>query len=317
MAPGEDHRLKVRHARLDDAPAICSLHRSHVDRWCRRVGVEVVDVPYASLSPGERWGHGGPWMSGETCAVHLNNLLLEGHFALVAEAGGQVVGEMELFPGEEGAPYGKNLHVGLLYVRKGRTGEGIGRALMDRAFLLAGGLGRETVTVASAAENAGFYGKCGFEGAGSLVELEAAVKPYAVAVAPMPPPASLRAFVRGLPMPIGRYQSSAFHAFEQIDRYAIPEFLECRRDLVFAAVDGHPSLFAFTRRETEPPRADVYAWTAAGAASAAKAALALLHRAGVGYATILLAGDDYYALADEVDAAVKGTRGILLRRLKS
>ena len=309
--------MKIRQAQLDDAPGISEIHRSHIGRWYRRLDGEQVDVPYNNLSSGEHWGFGGPWMSVETCSVHLNNLLLQHQYPFVAMDGDDLVGEIELFSGSEGANYGKNLHIGLLYVRKGHTGEGIGSALVNKAFLFAESHDCDTVTVASTAANLGFYEQCGFSLEGTMIELEAMTKEYDVDIVPIKPPMSLWSFTRGIPMPVGRYQSSAFHVFEQLDRYAIPEFLNVRRDRAFVNVNRHPSMFAFTRYDSLPARADVYVWSDAGAEAAIKAALTLLHKGGVEYATILLAGDDYYAMADEVDAAVKGSRGSLLRRLRN
>ncbi len=308
--------MKIRHARLDDAAGICDVHRSHVDLWYRKLGVEHVDVAYEDLSTGERWGFGGPWMSVETCSIHLNNLLLQHQFPFVAEERGRVAGEMELFVGNEGPGSGKNLHIGLLYVLKSRSRKGIGRSLIEKAFQFAASHGCDTVTVASAMANVGFYEKCGFTIEGRMVELDAATKAYDVDIVKLPPPMSLWAFTRGLPMPVGRYQSSAFHVFEQLDLYAVPEFLDCRRDRAFVKINGHPSMLAFTRYDTVPERADVYGWSGAGAEAVTKAALTLLHKEGVRYATILLDGDDYYAMADTLDAALKGSRGSLLRRLK-
>jgi hypothetical protein len=161
--------------------------------------------------------------------------------------------------------------------------------------------------------NAGFYEQRGFGLEGTMVELEAVTKAYDIDISPIPPPLNLWSFTRGLPMPAGRYQSSAFHVFEQLDRYAIPEFLDSRRERAFVSINGHPSMFAFTRSDTG---ADVCGWSAASAEEVAQAALTLLHDRGVEYATILLARDDYTHMADRLDAAVKGTRGSLLSRRK-
>ncbi|BAI61501.1 GCN5-related N-acetyltransferase family protein [Methanocella paludicola SANAE] len=316
MAHKEDKGMKIRHAGLDDAAGICDVHKSHIERWYRKLGAEHVDVAYKDLSIGERWGFGGPWMSAETCSVHLNNLLLQHQFPFVALDKDRPVGETEFFVGDEGPHFGKTLHIGLLYVLKKRSGHGIGSALVDKAVRFATDQGCDTVTVASAMANVGFYEKCGFTIEGRMVELEASTKEYDVDIVKLPPPMSLWAFTRGLPMPVGRYQSSAFHVFEQLDQYAVPEFMDCRRDRVFVKINGHPSMLAFTRYDTVPERADVYGWSEAGAEAVAKAALTLLHKEGVRYATILLDGDDYYAIADSLDAAVKGSRGSLLRRLR-
>jgi ribosomal protein S18 acetylase RimI-like enzyme len=306
---------KLRHASLDDAAEISEIHRSYVDRWYRKLDNEQCEVPYRSLSLSERWGFGGPWMSVETCSVHLNNLLLQHQFPIVACEGDRPVGEMELFLGDEGVPYSQNMHIGLLYVMRGHTGQGIGSALVDKAFKLAEGQGCDTITVASSQANEGFYKRCGFERTGTMVELEAATKDYGVDISPMPPPLNVWSFARGMPMLLGRYQSSAFHLFEQFDAYAIPEFLNLMRDRVFVAVNGHPSMVVLVKFDAA--RADVYGWSGgAGAEELTLAVLALLHNDGIKYASILLTSDDYYAVADKLDAAVKGSRSTLLRCLK-
>jgi len=205
--------VRIRHAGLDDASGICDIHRSHIGRWYRKLGAEHADVAYEDLSIGERWGFGGPWMSVETCSIHLNNLLLQHQFPFVAEERGRIVGEMELFMGSEGPGYGKTLHIGLLYVLKSRSGRGIGSALVDKAFQFAAARKCDTVTVASAMANVGFYEKCGFSIGGRMVELDMATKAYDLDIVKMQPPLSLWAFTRGLPMPVGRYQSSAFQRF--------------------------------------------------------------------------------------------------------
>jgi predicted N-acetyltransferase YhbS len=309
--------LKVRHACLDDASGISDVHRSHVDGWYRILGAERYDVPYDSLSLSERWGFGGPWMSAETCAIHLNRLLLQRQLPVVAHMGEDLVGEMELFTGNEGVKYGRNMHVGLLYVKQSLTGRGIGKALVDKAFKLAAGQGCDTITVASSPQNIGFYERCGFEPCDTMVELEAMTKAYDVEIRLKKPPLNTTSYARGMPMPLGRYQSSAYHLFEMGDDYALPEFIDQKREKVFVSVNGHISMLAFTRYDTVPSKADVYGWSeGAGAEELAHAALSLLHEGGVKYANLLVARDDYYGMEGSLDAAVKGSRSTLLRRLK-
>jgi hypothetical protein len=68
--------VEVRQAGLDDTGAITALFGARIPIWQRinKQG-QVEDVPYAQLTIYERWLHGGPWMSIETCAVLLNHLL--------------------------------------------------------------------------------------------------------------------------------------------------------------------------------------------------------------------------------------------------
>ena len=307
----------MRHARLDDAPGISDVHRSHVERWYRKVDAEQYEVPYDSLSLSERWGFGGPWMSAETCAIHLNNLLLRHHLPLVAQKGDALAGEMELFPGKEAAPFGNNLHIGLLYVKKEFIRQGVGRALVDRAVRLAAERGCDTMTVASSQVNESFYEKYGFERSGTMVEVEAQARSYDVSIKLQRTPLNVQSFAHGKTMIIGRYQSTAFHLFELQDAFALPDFLGCRREFTCAEVNGHPALFAFVKYDFTPQTADVYAWTGEGKArDIVYAALTLLHRDHVGYATLLLDRNDYDMAADGLDAAVEGSRISLIRRLK-
>jgi len=313
LSPGE---LKIRRARLDDAPQISDIHRSHVERWYRKIDAEQYEVPYGSLSLSERWGFGGPWMSAETCSIHLNNLLLQRQFPLVAERGKKLIGEMELFSGKEGSPYDKNMHIGLLYVKKGYTDKGTGKALVDKARDLAAEQECDTLTVASSQAKEGFYEKCGFEHSGNLVELEAMTGQYGVNIKRSRTPLNAQSFAHGKSMPVGRYQSSAFHLFEMNDAYALPEFLNCRRERIVREVNGHPTMFAFVKYDTDISRADVYCWTdGAKTGDIVYSALTLLHKDGIKYATILLAKEDYDVLADNLDAAVKGSRSSLCMKV--
>ncbi len=301
--------LKIRHARLEDASQISDIHRSHVARWYRKLDAEQYEVPYGSLSLSERWGFGGPWMSVETCSIHLNDLLLRRQFPIVAQRGKKLAGEMELFTGNEGTPYGKNMHIGLLYVRKGSTGRGVGTALVTKAQAMAAEQECDTLTVSSDQANEGFYEKCGFKRSGTLVELEAVTRAYDVNTKPLRVPLNVQSFAHRKTMSIGRYQSSAFHLFEMQDAFAIPEYLNCRRDRVFAEVNGHPSMFSFVKYDLPTSRVDVYAWTdGAKTVELVFAALTMLHNEGIKSANILLADEDYINTVDKVDAAVKGSR---------
>jgi GNAT superfamily N-acetyltransferase len=306
--------IKLRHASLEDAAEISDIHRSHVDRWYRKLDNEQYEVPYGSLSLSERWGFGGPWMSIETCSVHLNNLILQRQLPFVAEEDGKLVGEMELFMGEEGGLYGKNMHIGLLFVRRGHTGQGIGSALVDKAFKLAESQGCDTVTVASSQANVGFYEKHGFRQSGTMVELEAVTKDHYADISILPPPLSPWSFTRGMAMPLGRYQSSAFHVFEMGDDYALPAEADCRHIKTFMSVNGNPSLLSYVCLPTGT--VEVSAWSAgATAGDMAFAALTDLNRRGITAARMLLSKSDYDRIDDLVDERILGSRRTLLMKL--
>ena len=104
--------IQVRAAALDDTYAISTIARSHITVWQRvNAGGQVEDVPYDTLSIYERWLHGGPWMSVETCAILLNHLLLGAGIPLVAVTGKGVVGYLEAYHSVEQEPFGKSLHI--------------------------------------------------------------------------------------------------------------------------------------------------------------------------------------------------------------
>src|SRR5260370_42420123 len=71
-------------------------------------------LPFDEMGLSERWQEGGPWMSIETGAVHLNRLLAGSGVPLVAEIDGRVSAEAELYEGFEPPPYGHHLHIGSL-----------------------------------------------------------------------------------------------------------------------------------------------------------------------------------------------------------
>ena len=79
--------ITVRLATLADTTAIVDLHKSHQATWERLDAAtgQVVAADYEELDLYERWQHGGPWMSIETGAVHLNRLLAGSGVPLVAE----------------------------------------------------------------------------------------------------------------------------------------------------------------------------------------------------------------------------------------
>lgn len=82
--------MKVREASLDDITAV---YLTNPDR--------PYDRPVESLSIVERIGYGGSWMSVESCAIHLNNMLAWGRAPLVVEDRGMVIAETEYYVGPD------------------------------------------------------------------------------------------------------------------------------------------------------------------------------------------------------------------------
>jgi len=151
--------LVIRPATLRDAPGITAVHCSDIVQWLRHG----MPAQYNTLSLFERWAHGGPWMSVETCTIHINNLLLAGHLPLVAECEGSIVGEAEIYFGREPKPFSYNANISVFYIHRNFQGGGIGARLMQEAIRLCIDRGCHSITVHNPAEEAmEFYRRCGF-----------------------------------------------------------------------------------------------------------------------------------------------------------
>jgi GNAT superfamily N-acetyltransferase len=306
--------LRIRLARLDDAAAIADIHLSHISRWYRQIDNEQYEVSYGDLTLDERCGFGGPWASVETCAIHLNNLLLRRLLPVVAEEDGRIMAGMELFIGREEQPYGKNCHIGVLYVHKDHMGKGIGRQMVGQAIEYAKEARCDTLTVASEPACAEFYRKCGFSFHDTMVEVEAMSGDYQVDVSTVPVPISIQAFTWGMGMKIGRLQSSAYHVFEMGDDFALPSVADNRQVKSFVSVNGNLSLLSYICLQSG--EAVVSAWSkGAATGDLASAALADLNRRGIHSAKMLLSKSDYDRIAGLIDARLIGSRRTLLMKL--
>jgi len=188
--------MMVRKATLDDVRGIVAVHTARED--------------LSGLSVEERYLRGGPWMSVETCSIHINNLLLEGQLPAVAELNGRIVGEAEVLFSEEplGGKTRRIAHLDIIEVHPDFRGRGVGRALVGFMEGVAGRRGAELVTTQPDEDALGFYRKLGFYELlydGLLVEIPttnfgpAGVKP-------------IRYFpweaVKSLELVAGRFQSS-------------------------------------------------------------------------------------------------------------
>jgi hypothetical protein len=110
--------VKIRMAELGDCEAITSVHCSGLTRWVRHVGHEEIDDAYENLGLLDKYLTVGRWMSLETCVSYVDFLLSAGQYPLVAEFNGKIVGEIEVFIGEEPLPLGKNACISVLEVAK-------------------------------------------------------------------------------------------------------------------------------------------------------------------------------------------------------
>ena len=113
----------VREATLDDTQDIVGTHLTNPDR--------PFDRPIEELSVAERYSYGGPWMSVESCAIHLNNMLAWGYVPLVVEDEGKVIAEAEFYIGKDVPPLGTTLDISVLYVHSDFQRRGAGSLLVQ------------------------------------------------------------------------------------------------------------------------------------------------------------------------------------------
>ncbi len=256
--------LLVRAATLDDTAAIAALHTAAIERWQRlNEQGDVEDVPYSRLTLFERWLHGGPWMSVETCAVHLTHLLRGAGFPIVAEVDGRVVGHAEAFHGEEPPPFGNHLHISVLYVHADRAGQGVERALLEYSAALARELKCQRVCLASP-EAQEFYAGVDWRLLSSSRHINWPARPGQVFYQAVPHLESSPAQIRGWAMPLGRRQSAWQ---EWVTRWpdlwaAVPGLREQRIERLRFMVAGSPFFVMYAQSPYEPRWTSVYLWSA-------------------------------------------------------
>jgi GNAT superfamily N-acetyltransferase len=313
MARSRDD-LRIRLARLDDAAAVVDVHKSHVSRLYRQIEDEQHDVGYDDLTLDERFGFGGQWMSVETCAVHLNHLLLRHSLPVVVELDGRIVAEMELFLGREGPRYGMNCHIGLLFVHSDFLGRGIGNKLVDYAVKMAEERNCDSLTVASDEYHENFYRRCGFTFGPMMASVEVHPARCPLEIVKLPPQVSAQSFTWGMDMPIGRVQSSALHLSDLAEAFAIPSYADVVKRTDFLEIGGSPALVAHVRHSSGNTM--VAAWARdVSTGDLVDATLTVMSDAGVQTANIFLYKDDYEALAGRVDTRLLGYRRTLVCHL--
>lgn len=145
--------IRIRKASIMDYSDIWQVHASDIDQWVDSQG-QVDLAIFKQTSIAERWLKGGPWMSPETCAIHLNALLLAGQTPLVAARGARILGEIELFLGEEATFGGLCLNISVLYAHRSARGQGVGSALLNETIRRAKVFGCRAVSVYSPSPDA-------------------------------------------------------------------------------------------------------------------------------------------------------------------
>ena len=151
--------VEIRLASLDDVKDIVEIHCSDVDKWYKWVNGRKIEDRYENLSVKDKWSQGGPWMSIETCSIHLNYLLINGQYPLVALINDKVVGELELYIGFEREL--KIAHIDILWIHKKYRRKGIGKSLVYKAIEIARENNCDKIMVWPEKSAVGFYKKCG------------------------------------------------------------------------------------------------------------------------------------------------------------
>jgi GNAT superfamily N-acetyltransferase len=248
--------ITIRPATLADTAAISAVHCNTVDEW--RDPYTRQPANEATLDLFGRWYNGGDWMSVETCAIHLNSMLLRGHLPLVAEVNRVIVGEAEYYINREPAPFGPHLHLSVLYIHKDWQGQGIGRTLVEAGVEHASTLGYHALTTQPEPEMTGFYQRLGFQLWLRAKEMQTATKS-----APLPvltPLSQDNGPSEHLALRIGRYQCGV-QGWETLwPSLAIPELKALRRSVWGGKLDGVPVILGLREQFRNPTQADGYAW---------------------------------------------------------
>jgi len=165
--PLRELELIVREATLDDTKDIVEVHLTNPDR--------PFDRPVESLSIAERYGYGGSWMSVESGAIHLNNMLAWGYVPLVVEDEGKVIAEAEFYIGKDIPPLGTTLDISVLYVHSDFQRRGAGSLLMHEMISRAEREKCRYITVSGGLGAPGFYARFGFSHILSLEAVDCSV----------------------------------------------------------------------------------------------------------------------------------------------
>jgi GNAT superfamily N-acetyltransferase len=255
----------VRLATLADTAAIVDIHTSHKTQWEQVDPTgQLVSARYEALTLYERWQQGGPWMSIETCAVHLNRLLAGSGVPLVAEDdNGQVLAEAELYESFEPAPYGHHLHVGVIVTHADYLRRGLGAALMKYIVEMARLMKCERIT-ASHNEARHFFAAQNFRhthtGRGVRISTQQGRAFYqGVDLIDRNP-----AQIKGWYMPFGRYQSGRQewdNLFPQDWAAGIPDLLNILVSHVKLTVTNQNSIL-FMREGDQPGEVFLACWSA-------------------------------------------------------
>lgn len=258
--------IQVRQATLDDTAAISALFRAAITVW-QRLDAQgrVQTVPYEGLTIYERWLHGGPWMSIETAAIQLNQLLGGAGIALVAETGEQPVGFVEAYHSVEPAPFGDHLHVAQLAVVPEFEGRGIEAALLTGLLERAKKLKVKTLALTRTGNlvNIPLPPDATLQPLARLLRVSMSARTGQIFYRATDHPNPAAAQIHGWHMAVGR-QTNARQEWETLwppTWDGIKEIRELRTHRLHFAAAGQEAYVAFRRQMYDPRSADIFCWS--------------------------------------------------------
>ncbi len=127
--------MQVRSATVNDAQGIVMLNisQNQFKGWFRNPFLREGACRYKDLTPFQRMLHGGYWMDINLCRRHLHEYITRGFPVFVAEEAGKIVGECELWLGEEVAPFGKYAEIEMLISSEDADRVEVEHALLDKS----------------------------------------------------------------------------------------------------------------------------------------------------------------------------------------
>ncbi len=251
--------MEVRQTSLDDIRAISALFCARIPIWQRiNAQGQVETVPYEALTVYERWMHGGPWMSVETCAILINHLLLGAGIPLVAVGDGQVVGYVEAYHSLEPDPFGRSLHIADLIA----PDEEIERALLTGLIARAKALKCQHVTVTRVGGEAPYGGRYSLKPISTLRRFNLPARQGQIFYRAVEHLNYDAAQIVGWGMPLGRYASSRQH-WETLWPTlweTMPEMRQHKTARRQFSAAGQEALMFCREHLYDPRRAEIYLW---------------------------------------------------------
>ncbi len=293
----------VRQASLDDTDAISRLFRARIPVWQRiDAGGRVEDVPYDALTIYERWTHGGPWMSVETCAILLNHLLMGAGIPLVAVAAGEVVGYLEAYHSLEPDPFNSSLHIAHLIAADAE----IEAVLIAGLRAQAKALRCQHLTVTRVAGDA-LYAAYNLRPLARLVRFNIPARQGTVFYRATPHTNADANKISGWYMAAGRFTSARqqWETLMPTHWETLPETRTRNTHRQFFAVAGQEAIMICRQQQYDPRSADIYLWTPKPLSIQVVSAVRdWAHREG--YRTLIMAVSEDMAAALGSDAEADG-----------